>query len=135
MNRQQRRAAERARAQEKRDALAALPTRAQKTTRRMMQHGILPDDLKKNYEKGIREGFNRASIHMVEAYYAATAYALNKEFGFGQARCIRALRAIEETLVEAITNDDLRKMALERVGIEIHFDDPVERAQAKGEGA
>lgn len=135
MNRQQRRAAERARAQEKRDALAALPRRAQKTTRRMMQHGILPDDLKKNYEKGIREGFNRASMHMVEAYYAATAYALNKEFGFGQARCIRALRAIEEALVEAITNDELRKMALDRVGIEINFTESVDKAQPKEAGA
>lgn len=124
MNRQQRRAAERA--QEK---------QAQKTARRMMQNGITPEDLKRNYDKGIREGFNRASMHMVEAYYAATAYALNKEFGFGQARCIRALRAIEEALIEAITNDELRKMALDRVGIEINFTEPVERAQAKGAGA
>ena len=59
----------------------------------------------------------------VEAMMVCMALGLHREFGFGQDRCLRALRAVDALMDPWIRGEcdlkDLRRQVREEIGIEI----------------
>lgn len=105
-------------------------SRAQRIERLLTQ-GISPEDLTKAYNDGFAEGYRSAAMPTIEACYASIMLALHDLFGFGQERCIRTLNAVDERITTMIVGDDLRREAMDRLGIEINFDEGVNRVCAK----
>ena len=112
---------------------AALMMQYDKAQRRerLMQQGISPEDLKKADEDGFQRGYKAAAIPTIQACYAAICLALHDEFGFGQTRCLRAVRAVDGRIVTMITDEDVRSEALDRLGINIRFEEGVDRIGVK----
>lgn len=95
----------------------------------LYKNGITNSDLVKEYEKGYRDGMQNGGKPIIERYYAATMMALHDLYGFGQQRCIKTLRRVEECLIENLTDLDLMKEVEKKLGIEIVMDEAIDRAQ------
>ena len=96
---------------------------------KLFKNGITQTDLDEAYNKGFRKGYHDRAWQIIQSYYGATMLALHDEFGFGQGRCIRVLKAIEENLVKCLTNTELIEEVEKKIGVEIHLDDALNRAQ------
>lgn len=132
MNRQQRRAAERS---AKRDASSF----AQYIVRRDQAHnaakaklernGITIADLEKAGNDGFAKGYEVASFDTIKACYAAICLALEEIHGFKRKRCARVLRAVDNAILYRLTGDDLIQQVWEEIGLNINFNDPLERIE------
>ena len=129
MNRQQRRQLAREN-QQKIDQTMKLYDSVTQKLDRMTQEEVSV----KAYEKGYRDGVADAAEPVIKRYYAATMMALNDLYGFGQTRCIRALRRIEECLIEHFTDLDLINETEKKLKIEIDMGEGINRAQPMSEG-
>lgn len=98
----------------------------------LLQNGIGPEDLKKEYGQGYEDGYKAAGVEIVKACYAAIALALRETFGYGKERIGRALQAVDEKTIYMIGADELIAQVLQDCGIEIHFTEPVDRIEVKG---
>lgn len=124
-NRQERRNAARQQINRSQQLLASY-NKAERIDR-LMQQGISPEDLKKAYNDGFADGYRKAAVPTIEACYAAVCVALHEQFGFGQDRCIRVVSAVDEQIVTMITSEEIRQQALEKAGVDIRFEDGVDR--------
>lgn len=66
-----------------------------------------------------RNEANRAIKFQNAMYLSATALTLHRTFGFGQARCLRALEAISNTAFEADCAEQLIEQVKAEIGISI----------------
>lgn len=103
------------------------------TIERLLQQGISPEDLKKEYEHGFDEGYKLAGTQSVKMVYAAVCLALRKMHGFGKQRCREVLREIDRTIIFELSSQDLIDKVYDEIGLELAFDDPFERVQEKEE--
>ena len=97
----------------------------------LVKNGITPKDLEEEFNNGRRVGFQEAALPIVKGCYAGICLALHEEFGFGTERCYRALKAVDEKVTWAIGHDELVEEVLEKVGIELHLDEAVERVERR----
>lgn len=98
---------------------------------RLIQNGITPADLEAEYEKGREEGFRQAAMPIIKSCYAAIGAALHDQFGFGEERCFRAIKAMDEKIIWALNNQELVDETLEKTGLTISFDDAFDRVQRR----
>lgn len=105
----------------------------QATIDRLMQQGISPDDLKKEYDKGLEAGYDLAATQSIKMVYAAVCLALRKMHGFGKQRCRDVLREIDRTIIFELSSQDLIDRVYEEMGLELVFNDPFDRVQEKEE--
>lgn len=112
---------------------AALMMQYDKAQRRerLMQQGISPEDLKKADEDGFQRGYKAAAIPTIQGCYAAVGLALAEEFGFDQEQCIRAINAVDSRIVTMISFEDMRLEALDKLDIDIRFEEGVDRIGIK----
>lgn len=110
-------------------AMRRRQARAEKKAAQLFKNGITDQDLQDSFKKGYRQGYHDKAWEIIRSYYAATMLALHEEYGFGQDRCIRALKAIETKLVECISNQELVEEAEKQLKIEINMDEAIDRAQ------
>lgn len=88
----------------------------------------------KAYQKGYSEGMADAAQPIIKRYYSATMMALHRLYGFGQERCIRTLRCIEECLIDNFNDMELVNRVEKELGIEIDMEEGINRAQPGEKG-
>ena len=97
----------------------------------LIQNGITAADLENEYERGRAEGFRQASWPIIKSCYAGICVALHDEFGFGQERCLRALKAVDEKTLFALNHNELVDEMLDKTGIRLNLDEPFDRVTTK----
>ena len=104
------------------------PKRAKLTTDQrinaMCKNGITPKDVDDAYNKGYREGVDRASSTCLKDAYAAFLLAANEVFGFGRDRCRRLLYAADEKVCTSLASDEAVEEVFRKVGVSINFYEP-----------
>lgn len=121
MNRQQRRAAQK-----------AVPAYRRGMTREdkrkaLIQNGITPEDLEQAAQDGYKQGWKAACDYSMRVCYAASVLALHDLEGYGQRRNVRFLRRMDSIVTNTLSSDEAIEQALERAGVEINFREPLER--------
>ena len=81
------------------------------------------------YNEGYKAGVEEAGQKIIHRYYTATIMALHELFGFGQDRCLRTLRKIDECIIKHLTDDELVEATKKMVGIDIDMSEGINRAQ------
>ena len=99
---------------------------------RLLQHGITPEDLEKEYKAGFEQGFKEASAPMIRSMYAAVLLAGHELYGFGKKRGVRLLNRIDRIITDVLTSQELMEQVFADIGVEMIFDEPVERAREVG---
>lgn len=87
------------------------------------------DVTQRAYKKGYDDGVAESAHKVIYRYYTATMMALHELFGFGQERCIRTLRKIDECIVRHLTDDELVEATKKAVGVDIDMNEGINRAQ------
>lgn len=95
----------------------------------LIQNGITPEDVKREFDRGYEAGFKDASVPIIKACYAAVCLALNEEFGFGAARSMRVLKSLDDKLVMTLTHDELTQEVFDRMDLTINWDEPFDRIE------
>lgn len=124
MNRAQRRAAAKANRLPK-----WLPPGKEERVRRLMQNGISPDDLQKEFQSGYEEGFKNASKPIIRSCYAAVCLALRELYRFGSKRCCDVLSVMDRKLLETLTSEDAINEVWKQIGLQINFGEPFDRIE------
>ena len=100
--------------------------------RKIIEHnGITARDLDEAREAGRQEGFKQAAEPIIKCCYAGIILALHDEFGFGENRAFRAIKAVDEKIIWALNHSELCDEVLEKVGLELCLDEPFDRVQKK----
>ena len=100
--------------------------------RKIIEHnGITARDLDEAREQGRQEGFKQAAEPIIKCCYAGIILALHDEFGFGENRAFRAIKAVDEKIIWALNHSELCDEVLEKVGLELCLDEPFDRVQKK----
>ena len=81
------------------------------------------------YNEGYKAGVEESGQKIIYRYYTATIMALHELFGFGQDRCLRTLRKIDECIIKHLTDDELVEATKKMVGIDIDMSEGINRAQ------
>lgn len=129
-NRAQRRAEAKLKRYE--EARKGLPPGKAAAMARLIQHGITPGDLEREYKSGFEAGFREASAPMVRSMYAAVLLAAHELYGFGKKRGVRLLNRVDRIITDALTSQELMEKVYADIGVEMVFDEPVERAREVG---
>lgn len=130
MNRSQRRAQAKLKRYE--DARNTMPPGKAAAMARLIRNGITPEDLEKEYKAGFEAGFKEASAPMIRSMYAAVLLAGHELYGFGKRRGVRLLNRIDRIITDVLTSQELMEKVFTDLGVEMIFDEPVERAREVG---
>ena len=95
----------------------------------LVQNGITPKDLQDEFQRGRETGFKEAAEPIIKSCYAGICIALHDEFGFGENRCYRAIKAVDEKIVWALNHQELVEETLEKTGLTLQLVEPFERVQ------
>lgn len=90
----------------------------------MCKNGITPRDVDAAYEKGYKEGVDRASDSCLKDAYAAFLLAAHEVFGFGRDRCRRLLYAADDKVFTSLASDEAVEEVFKQIGVTINFFDP-----------
>lgn len=125
MNRKERRAAMRQEISKHKSMMAQL-SREQRIEK-LIRNGITLEDLRNEYRRGHEDGMKESGVSIVKACYAGICIALHDEFGFGQERCIRALKAVDGKTLWALNHFELVDEVFRKTGIRMDFNDAFDR--------
>lgn len=89
----------------------------------MVQRGISPLDLQREYELGYKQGRLEVTAPVFRTLYAAMCLALNDLHGFGEKRCYDVLCKVDEYVTYHLTSDEAIKEVYDRMGLELSFGD------------
>lgn len=105
---------------------------AREQVRKIIEHnGITAQDLDDAREAGRQEGFKQAAEPIIKCCYAGIILALHDEFGFGENRCFRAIKAVDEKIIWALNHSELCDEVLEKTGLVLDLDEPFSRVTKK----
>ena len=90
----------------------------------MCKNGITPKDVDDAYQKGYKDGVDRASDFCLKDAYAAFLLAAHEEFGFGRDRCRRLLYAADKKVATSLASDEAVEDVFRQLGVTINFYDP-----------
>ena len=93
------------------------------------RNGITLHDLEDEFERGREAGFQAAAMPIIKCCYAGIILALHDVFGFGQERCYRAIKAVDEKTLFSLHHSELADEVMEKTGIKLELDEPFERVQ------
>lgn len=96
---------------------------------RLVQNGITPKDLEEEFQRGREIGFKEEAEPIIKSCYAGICIALHDEFGFGENRCFRAIKAVDEKIIWALNHQELVEETLKKTGLTLQLDEPFERVQ------
>ena len=88
---------------------------------RIQRNGITLQDLERNFDKGVKQGYEKGAEHSLKACYAAVCLTLKKLYGFGGKRCMNVLQAMDEHILYALTDEELIDKVFEDMKLEIRF--------------
>lgn len=107
------------------DSIAAMGR--QQRIHGLCQNGITPTDVQKEFERGRKVGFDQAGLAITKSCYAGIILALKEEFDFDTSQCFRAISAVDQKVIWAISHSELADQVLEETGIHLELDDPLQR--------
>ena len=90
----------------------------------MCKNGITPKDVDDAYQKGYKDGVDRATDFCLKDAYAAFLLAAHEVFGFGRNRCRRLLYAADEKVCTSLASDEAVEDVFKTVGVTINFYEP-----------
>lgn len=122
MNRQQRRAAQRA-------TPGYLRGTKEQKVKALLKNGITPEDLEEEYKKGFDAGFRAAAPATFKSIYAAVCMALHDLHGFGHDRCAKVLMAVDDHVANTLTSVELIEEAWKKTGLYLNFEEPFDRIE------
>lgn len=93
----------------------------------LCQNGITPEDVRKEFERGQRLGFDQAGVEITKCCYAGIILALREEFDFNDEQCFQAIQAVDRKVILAIGHSELADQVLAETGMRLELDDPLER--------
>lgn len=104
--------------------MEASPLVAQKAA--LFRNGVTAADLETEYKKGFMDAKKEVEEFCFHTIYAAILIAL-MDRGMEQDEAVETLRAIDRQVVVCIDDQDIIKEAYEKTGVELNWNDPVER--------
>lgn len=90
----------------------------------MCKNGITPKDVDEAYNKGYKDGVDRATDFCLKDAYAAFVMAAHEQFGFGKERCKRLMYAADEKVATSLASDEAVDEVFKNLGVTINFYDP-----------
>ena len=106
-----------------------VPPTPQERLQSLIQNGITPKDLEREYNKGYKNGFSDATEPAVKTCYATLCLALKEEFGFGRERIKRALARTDQIVIETLTSAEAIDAVFDKIGLKLRFNDPFDRIE------
>ena len=97
----------------------------------LYRNGITVDDVKKEYERGFKDGRKISEDFAFHAVYAAFLITMIDHHDMEQDEAIALLREMDNQVVLCIEDQELMDEAYERTGVEINWSDSLERIQTK----
>lgn len=82
------------------------------------------------YEEGRKAGFKQAGWPILKSCIAAACIMLRDEFGMEEDDIVRGVTALHEKITFALEYSELTDEVLEKTGIELQLDDPLEAIQS-----
>ena len=95
----------------------------------LIQNGITPEDLEKEWHDGYNTGWAKASPGASKTCYAAFALALHELYGFGKNRLERVLNRADNLIIEYLTTEEIIDAVYKEAGLKLNFDDGFEKFQ------
>ena len=129
MNRQQRRAAQKA--APKKPAWRKLTPDERKAE--LIKNGITSSDLQKAYEDGFEKGYRESAFPLVKTLYACVCLTCHDLYGFGARRCIRLLKALDANIANQLTSIEAVDEVFEKLHLKLNFDEPFDRLEETNE--
>ncbi len=94
----------------------------------LIQNGITPEDTRREYDRGRRDGFREASMPIFKTCLAAACIALQEE-GMSEDDIYRVVSVMSEKIIYCLNHQEIVEEAMEKTGIELRMDDPLEPVQ------
>lgn len=88
---------------------------------RIERNGITIQDLERNFDRGVKQGYEAGAQHSLKACYAALCLALREMHGFGAKRCMDVLRTVDEKILYALTSDELMDQVFSDLHLTLNF--------------
>lgn len=98
-------------------------------TAALLRNGITVKDLEDNHRIGFEEGFSQAVKVTTGLTYAAIGIALHDIYKSDSEDIMRVLREVDRHVCNDISSLDAAEELLRKTGIQLDFDDPIERVQ------
>lgn len=95
----------------------------------LFKNGITSEDLEQEWTRGYQAGFKDAGMPVIKQAYAAAVLVLHDQFGCGQVRCERFLKAMDEKITMTLTTDDIIGEVFDQTGLKINFQEPFDRIE------
>ena len=106
---------------------------AEELIRQMSRNGITPEQYdehgRKEYERGLRQGYMDGGTESIKMVYAAVCLALKELHGWGKKRCYDVLARIDDHVTNHLHSSAAIDEVFREVGLQIDFRDPLERVK------
>ena len=123
MNRQQRRAKQKATPKYRRGMTHEDKIKA------LLKNGITPDDLKKTFDDGWQQDWLAGAESMLKTSYAAFIRAIRKHHHFGRKRCAQVLRTTDEQVMTSLGHEELIEAVWQEIGLRLNFESTFDRIE------
>lgn len=107
-------------------------TPAEKMKAAFFRNGITLEDMKQEYYRGAQDGRKFAEDYAFHTIYAAFLITMIDHHGMDQEEAVDLLIEIDHQTVLCVEDEELVKEAYEKTGIELNWDDAIERIERKG---
>lgn len=124
MNRAQKRA-------KRKETPRHLRTTKEQRIKALIQNGITPEDLEREFKDGYNAGFKDAAPGVIKTAYAAICLVLHDLHGFGQKRCADVLQRVDDYILHSLTSAEAIEEVWDKIGLQINFEEPFERIETK----
>lgn len=106
-------------------------TSADKLKAAFYRNGITLDDMKKEYDRGFKNGRRISEDFTFHAVYAAFLITMIDHHGMEQDEAIDLLREIDNQVILCIEDQELMDEAYRKTGVEIDWSNSLERIETK----
>lgn len=111
-----------------RKALMEIPlTPVEQLRAQFYRNGITEADVQKAYEDGLQEGRKFAEDFAFHTIYAAFLITMIEKHGMDADKAVDTLIEIDRQVVVCVEDEELADEAFRKTGVELHWDDAVER--------
>lgn len=101
------------------------------TARLIEQSKALQERMAEEFEKGRQAGFKQAGWPIIKCCMAGACLMLSEAFGMDEDEIVRGLNVLHEKIALALTYSELAEDVLDKTGIELQLDDPLEPIRHK----
>ena len=97
-------------------------------------HKYTEEQMLKAIREGVMQGWQDGYTEMLKTVYAATAYVMRREYGWGVVRLSKLMEEIDQRVYTTINHSDLVEQLDEEYSISLDLDDMIHRVVITGPG-